>query len=88
MHALSEERFKQIMKLRDDYEILVRSILREAQDAGVLRRDIEVKYLSLTLLGIMNRVMIWYRRGGPLSPHQIGRLLGVLFLGGAATFQP
>jgi AcrR family transcriptional regulator len=88
MHALSEERFRQIMKLRDDYEILVRSILREAQDAGVLRRDIEVKYLSLTLLGIMNRVMIWYRRGGPLSPHQIGRLLGVLFLGGAATFQP
>jgi AcrR family transcriptional regulator len=88
MHTLSEKRFEQIMKLRDGYENLVRSELRQAQDAGVLRQDIEVKYLSLALLGIMNRVMVWYRRGGPLSPNQIGRLLGVLFLGGAATSQP
>jgi AcrR family transcriptional regulator len=88
MHALSEDRFGQIMKLRDAYENLVRSVLREAQDAGVLRQDIDVKYLSLALLGIMNRVMVWYRRGGPLSPSQIGRLLGVLFLRGAATSQP
>jgi len=84
MHALSEERFGQIMKLRDAYENLVRSELQQAQDAGVLRQDIEAKYLSLALLGIMNRVTVWYRRGGPLSPHQIGRLLSVLFLAGAA----
>jgi AcrR family transcriptional regulator len=84
MHALSEERFGQIMKLRDAYENLVRSELQQAQDAGVLRQDIEAKYLSLALLGIMNRVTVWYRRGGPLSPNQIGRLLSVLFLAGAA----
>lgn len=47
--------------------------------------NIEVKYLSLALLGIMNRVMVWYRRGGPLPPHQIGRLFGALFLNGAAA---
>lgn len=85
MHALSEDRFGQIMKLRDDYESMVRSVLQEAQDAGVVRSDIEAKYLSLTLLGIMNRVMIWYRRGGPLSPNQIGRLMGMLFLAGATS---
>ena len=84
MHALSEERFSQIMQLRDAYEDMVRSVLREGQDAGVLRQDIEAKYLSLALLGIMNRVMVWYRRGGPLSASQIGRLLSVLFLAGAA----
>lgn len=84
MHALSEERFGQIMKLRDGYENLVRSVLRDAQEAGVLRQDIDAKYLCLALLGIMNRVTVWYRRGGPLSPHQIGRLLGILFLSGAA----
>jgi hypothetical protein len=84
VHALSGERFGQIAKLRDAYEDMVRSALQEAQHAGVVRKDIEVKYLSLALLGLMNRVMVWYRRGGPLSPHQIGRLLGVLFLAGAA----
>jgi TetR/AcrR family transcriptional regulator, cholesterol catabolism regulator len=84
VHALSEDRFGQIAKLRDAYENIVRSVLQEGQDAGAVRKDIEVKYLSLALLGIMNRVMVWYRRGGPLSPSQIGRLLGVLFLTGAA----
>lgn len=83
VHALSEERFGQIAILRDAYENMVRSILQEAQHAKVVRHDIEVKYLSLALLGIMNRVMVWYRRGGPLSPNQIGRLLSVLFLAGA-----
>jgi AcrR family transcriptional regulator len=85
MHALSEQRLEQVMKMRDAYENLVRSVLREAQDAGVVRKDIDVKILSLALLGIMNRVTVWYRRGGPLSPHQIGRLMAALFLGGAAA---
>jgi len=84
VHALSGERFGQIAKLRDAYEDMVRSALLEAQHAGVVRKDIEVKYLALALLGLMNRVMVWYRRAGPLSPNQIGRLLGVLFLAGAA----
>jgi|SRR5579863_748810 len=85
MHSLSQGRREQILKLRDDYEELVRSVLKEAQAAGILRSDVEVKYLCLILLGLMNRVMVWYRRGGPLSPNQIGRLLAVIFLSGAAT---
>jgi len=85
MHALSEERLEQVLKMRDTYENLVRSVLREAQDAGVLRPDIEVKYLCLALLGVMNNVTVWYRRGGPLSPNQLGRLFAVLFLSGAVT---
>jgi len=87
MHALSEKRFEQVMQLRDGYEHMVRAELQKAQESGVLRQDIEAKYLSLVLLGITNRVMVWYRRGGPLSPGQVGRLLGVLFLEGAATSQ-
>jgi AcrR family transcriptional regulator len=85
MRALSDARRAQVLKLRDAYENVVRSVLQEAQDAGVLRKDIEVKVLCLILLGLMNRVMVWYRRGGPLSPNQIGRLVAVLFLGGAAA---
>jgi len=85
MHFLSEDRLDRVLKLRDDYEDLVRSVLKEAQAAGVLRSDVEAKYLCLALLGLMNRVMVWYRRGGPLSPSQIGRLFAVIFLSGAAT---
>jgi TetR/AcrR family transcriptional regulator, cholesterol catabolism regulator len=85
MHALSEDRLTQVLALRDQHENLVRAILQEGQSAGVLRRDIDAKYLCLALLGLMNRVTVWYRRGGPLSPSQVGQLLGVIFLTGAAV---
>ncbi|HEY1241219.1 MAG TPA: TetR family transcriptional regulator [Bryobacteraceae bacterium] len=85
MHLLSPERLAQVQLLRDNYENLVRSVLEEAYSAGVLRRDIHVKYLSLSLLGLMNRLEVWYKRGGTLSPHEFGQLLGVIFLTGAAA---
>jgi AcrR family transcriptional regulator len=85
MHLLSEQRLAQVRSLRDEYENLVRSVLQEAQGAGLLRQDIHVKYLCLSLLGLMNRVEVWYRRGGPLTPHEFGQLLGVIFLTGAAA---
>ena len=85
MHLLSDERLAQVRALRDSYENLVRSVLQEAQSASLLRTDIHVKYLCLSLLGLMNRVEVWYRRGGPLSPHEFGQLLGVIFLSGAVA---
>jgi TetR/AcrR family transcriptional regulator, cholesterol catabolism regulator len=85
MHSLSEDRREQVLKLRDTYEDLVRSVLKQAQDAGVLRVDVDAKHLCLALLGLMNRVMVWYRRGGPLSPNQIGGLLAWVFLSGAGA---
>ncbi|HLK51082.1 MAG TPA: TetR family transcriptional regulator [Bryobacteraceae bacterium] len=85
MHLLSADRLAQVRALRDAYENLVRSVLHEAQNTGLLRQDVPVKYLCLSLLGLMNRLEVWYRRGGPLSPHEFGQLLGVIFLTGAAA---
>jgi TetR/AcrR family transcriptional regulator, cholesterol catabolism regulator len=85
MQALSPDRLAQVLSLRDAHESLVRSVLQAAQNAGVLRADIEAKYLCLALLGIMNRATVWYRSGGTLSPSQVGQLFAVIFLTGAAA---
>jgi AcrR family transcriptional regulator len=85
MRALSKERLAHVISLRDAYEELVRSVLQEAQRAGALRGDIPVKYLCLILLGLVNRVEVWYRRNGPLSPSELGEILAVIFLSGAAA---
>jgi len=85
MHALSPQRLEQVLALRDAYEEFVRSVLQDAQSAGALRGDIDGKYLCLCLLGLMNRVLVWYDRGGLLSPGQVGQLLAVIFLGGAGV---
>jgi TetR/AcrR family transcriptional regulator, cholesterol catabolism regulator len=82
VHSLSPARRAQVVALRDRYEDLVRSVLENAQSTGALRADIGVKYLSLGLLGLVNRVLVWYRRRGPLSPAELGQLLAAIFLGG------
>jgi TetR/AcrR family transcriptional regulator, cholesterol catabolism regulator len=85
MHALSGARLKEVIALRDAYEELVRSVLQDARKAGVLRDDISVKYLCLILLGLLNRVEMWYRRDGALSPDQLARVFEAIFLTGAAA---
>ena len=83
MGNLSAQRLKRIVSLRDGYEDRLRSVLREAQAAGVVRGDVESKYLALGLLGLMNRVEMWFRRGGALSAQQLGELFADVFLAGA-----
>ncbi|HTA43985.1 MAG TPA: TetR family transcriptional regulator [Bryobacteraceae bacterium] len=83
MRALSGARLKEVIALRDAYEGLVRSVLQDARKAGVLRDDLGVKYLCLILLGLLNRVELWYRREGALSPDQLARVFEAIFLTGA-----
>jgi AcrR family transcriptional regulator len=85
MRALSKERLAHVISLRDAYEELVRTVLQDAQSAGALRGDIPVKYLCLILLGMVNRVEVWYRPGGGLSPSELGEILAMIFLTGAAA---
>jgi AcrR family transcriptional regulator len=85
MHALSGARLTEVIALRDSYEELVRSVLRDARKAGAVRDDIGVKYLSLILLGLLNRVELWYRPDGDLSPEQLAVVFETIFLEGAAA---
>jgi AcrR family transcriptional regulator len=83
MRALSGARLQEVIALRDAYEDLVRSVLADGCKAGALRADIGVKYLCLILLGLLNRVELWYRSSGPLSPGQLARVFEAIFLSGA-----
>jgi AcrR family transcriptional regulator len=85
MRVLSGARLKEVISLRDAYEDLVRTVLQDARKAGVLREDVPVKYLCLILLGLLNRVEMWYRRDGALSPDQLARVFEAIFLSGAGA---
>ena len=85
MRALSGARLQEVIALRDAYEDLVRQVLADGRKAGVLRADIGVKYLCLILLGLLNRVELWYRSSGPLSPGQLARVFETIFLAGAGA---
>jgi len=88
MSSLSDRRRAEVAALRDGYEALVRSVLEQGQTSGALRRDVPVKYLCLALLGLLNRVLVWFRPAGPLSPGQIGALFANIYVTGAASVGP
>jgi len=67
--SLSDEGRSSVGKLRDDYETLWRSVLREAAQAGIVVGDIEV--LGRFMLGGMNWAVQWYNPAGRLDVDQI-----------------
>ena len=83
LRALSPARRTQIVTLRDEYEQLVASVLDGARKAGALRADIPVKYLSLSLLNLLNWSIFWFQLDGELSPDRWADYLTSLYLGGA-----
>jgi len=82
LRALSEDRRDEVVALRDAYEELVRSVLDHAQRAGAIRDDIPVKYLSLSLLDLMNWAIFWFQRDGDLSADRLGELFVRIYLSG------
>jgi hypothetical protein len=74
MRALSGARLQEVI-----------SVLADACKADVLRADIGVKYLCLILLGLLNRIELWYRNSGPLSPGQLALVFETIFLTGTSS---
>lgn len=83
LRSLSPRRRAKVTRLRDDYEAIVRKVVKEAQIAGVLRSDIGAKYLALGLLNLLNWSIFWYRKKGSLRPAGLAQILSTLFIEGA-----
>ena len=88
LRSLDAERQVEVKKLRAVYEGQVRDLLCAEQAAGRLRSDIDCKFLTLTLLNLVNWPIFWYRSSGPIEPGALGDLLTDLFLEGAMRQPP
>lgn len=88
LRSLDPERQAEVKNLRAAYERQVRELLREEQDAGRLRPDVECKYLTLMLLNLLNWTIFWYKPSGPLQARELGDLLADQFLEGATSRPP
>jgi AcrR family transcriptional regulator len=85
IRALSDERRKQVVQLRDKNVALVRRTISAAQKAGQLRPDIKPKYLALALFNLLNWSIFWYRPDGELTPETIATMMSSIYLEGAAA---
>jgi AcrR family transcriptional regulator len=88
LRSLDPERQVEVKKLRAVYEGQVRDLLYAEEAAGRLRSDVDCKFLTLTLLNLLNWPIFWYRSSGPIEPGELGDLLSDLFLEGAKAQLP
>jgi len=83
LRALDPERHTTVVGMRDEYEARLREVVQEAQAAGVLRTDLDAKYLTLSLLSLINWSIFWFRPNGRLRADQLAALMFDIYLKGA-----
>ncbi|MCY0880297.1 MAG: TetR/AcrR family transcriptional regulator [Firmicutes bacterium] len=81
-HRLSPELFAQVQAARDQYEAIFEEAIREGQQEGTFRSDLDARLMTLALFGQCNWTYTWMKPG-PLTPRELGEHLAEIFLRGA-----
>lgn len=82
LRSLSSSRRRDVVRLRDEYEQMVRRVISRGQREGKIRRDIPAKYLTLFLLDLLNWCIFWYRPRGALTPRELAKFMADVFSDG------
>lgn len=75
------KRKDEVIKLRDNYENLLRSIIRGGIKSGEFR-NLDVAITSRAVLSLLNWMVRWYNIGGPVRAHEIALQYSDLILNG------
>ena len=80
LHQLSAEKQKAVRHERRRYHERFRKLIEDGQAAGVFREDIEADLAMDYFFGAIHHLGQWYRRGGTLTPRQVGEHFAELLL--------
>jgi AcrR family transcriptional regulator len=70
---LSPAKRRTVVSNRDKYDRYLRSILSAGRDEGLIDPDVDPRICGLMILGVLNSYHRWYKPGGQLSRHELGR---------------
>lgn len=80
LRALEPEGFRQIEKLRHDYEAALRAIIARGRQSGIFTvADAHVG--AMAILAMLTGVNSWYRAGGRLTANEIEDIYAQMVLG-------
>jgi TetR/AcrR family transcriptional regulator, cholesterol catabolism regulator len=71
--SLRPERRVAIVRERDRYDRLLRTIIRQGQEDGTICVDVDPKFTALAILGMVNWMYQWYRPGGGRTARTIAQ---------------
>jgi AcrR family transcriptional regulator len=80
--SLTGERRAAVDSLRDKYQSVLYSAIRECQQVGDVRTDWNARDLTLAALSLLNWTVFWFDDQGRLTKSQVADLLTSTFLDG------
>jgi AcrR family transcriptional regulator len=83
--SLPEDRRNEAVGKGHVYQGVFLGIIEEAQEAGLLRRDVDPLLATLSILGSANWVYRWFRPRGQFSAARIGAQFADFAIGGIAN---
>ena len=84
-YAMQGARWDAIHEKRERYETVVRNIIRQGQQDGSFRADLDDKIVTFGLFGMCNWSYQWLNPAGRLSSPEIARIFCALFLDGLSA---
>lgn len=84
LHELPDEMQARAVIKRDHYESLVRSVIRQGEEEGVLR-PVHSRVATFGLFGMCNWTYQWYRSEGALGHEEVAEMLCEIFMTGMLT---
>ncbi len=82
---MSSERQAIIAAEGDAYLEFVRSLLVEGQRDGAIASEIDVRLVSIGLVGMLNSAWLWYQPGGARSTDEIANEFVKVIVAGVAS---
>lgn len=79
--ALSRARYRQVVKLRDDYEREIRRLIEEGVEANLFE-ECDAATVGFAILGAVNWIPKWYRPKGRRSGKEIARIFAAYLIRG------
>lgn len=64
LRSLKGDHAREVMALRDEYEVFVRSVILNGQATGVFRTDVDARLATISVFALANSLHQWYRPDG------------------------
>ena len=73
LRGLTVDNYKNIMRMRDDYEKKFQSLIKEGIEKGIFA-DMDFKVVSYGIITMCTAVSIWFNQSGRLSKEEIAKI--------------
>jgi AcrR family transcriptional regulator len=73
LRGLTVDNYKNIMKMRDDYERKFQSLIKEGIEKGIFA-DMDFKVASYGIITMCTAVSIWFNQSGRLSKEDVTKI--------------